>query len=509
MISSATRCAVSIARPITRRRSKRSACSRSSGCSASRTRIAARSSSTPRSKATASNGASPMKSVVAAFSLARQVHGDKGEWNAAARSRGRRARARRRRGAAVRRDPVRSHRVRQDERHRAREEVLRDRRVDRAAEPERAGLHLGRGRPADGSGLDADDPRRRRTEPVAAAAPEPVVEAKPTKGKRSKRNSAANIAAPVEEAKPVETKPMAVDASMPTPVVEDVKSAPTPLRPSSLRMSRPSRCAVEAKPAAAVDVPADLDAAMQKAKAAEGGAGQGRRRVEVRDRGDPSNPLPRRELARVLRGAASWAQLVDALKDEEAKAASTPAEKAAVFVELAEAYGKLNNDNQVIASLTQAIHHDPSMMDAYDKLAAPVRDQEAVAGSRQGARREGRAHRRRQRQGRDLPPDREPLPRALQQPGRGDQGVREGPRARSEQPARPSITCSQVYEKRRDWEKLIKLKEAEVERSPDAERAREGDRGRAAWPRPRSRSPTSARTGGRRLSSTSRATTRR
>ena len=48
----------------------------------------------------------------------------------------------------------------------------------------------------------------------------------------------------------------------------------------------------------------------------------------------------------------------------------TPGEKAAVFVELADAYGKLNNDNQVIASLTQAIHHDPSMMDAYDKLAA-------------------------------------------------------------------------------------------------------------------------------------------
>ena len=36
-----------------------------------------------------------------------------------------------------------------------------------------------------------------------------------------------------------------------------------------------------------------------------------------------------------------------------------------------------------------------------------------------------------------------------------------------------------VYEKRRDWEKLIKLKEAEIERAPD-ERARgQGDRGRA------------------------------
>ena len=83
----------------------------------------------------------------------------------------------------------------------------------------------------------------------------------------------------------------------------------------------------------------------------------------------PAQP-PRRELARVLRAAASWAQLADALKDEEAKAAATPADKAAVFLELADAYGKLNNDNQVMAALNSAVQADPTLGEAYDRLAA-------------------------------------------------------------------------------------------------------------------------------------------
>src|SRR5262249_51470480 len=74
---------------------------------------------------------------------------------------------------------------------------------------------------------------------------------------------------------------------------------------------------------------------------------------------------------RVLRGAGAWAQLVDALKDEEAKAAQTPAEKAQAFRELAEAYGKLNNENQVIASLNASLAQDSSgsQLALYDQLA--------------------------------------------------------------------------------------------------------------------------------------------
>ena len=71
-----------------------------------------------------------------------------------------------------------------------------------------------------------------------------------------------------------------------------------------------------------------------------------------------------------------------------------------------------------------------------------LREQEALARSRQDLEREGRAHAGRRRQGRHLSPGREPLPRAVLEPGRSDQGVREGPRARSEQPRKQPSTCS-------------------------------------------------------------------
>ncbi len=68
------------ARPITSRRSRRCARSASSGCSGSRTATAARSSSTPRCARPRPTAWSPMRSVVAAFTLVRQVQGDTGEW---------------------------------------------------------------------------------------------------------------------------------------------------------------------------------------------------------------------------------------------------------------------------------------------------------------------------------------------------------------------------------------------------------------------------------------------
>ena len=93
-----------------------------------------------------SNGEAPMRSVVAAFTLLLQVQGEKGEWqplldiaDAVI------AKAREQRGQAVRRDPGRPDRVRQAQRCRAREAVLRGRGGDRAAEPERAGLRRDRG----------------------------------------------------------------------------------------------------------------------------------------------------------------------------------------------------------------------------------------------------------------------------------------------------------------------------------------------------------------------------
>jgi tetratricopeptide (TPR) repeat protein len=55
---------------------------------------------------------------------------------------------------------------------------------------------------------------------------------------------------------------------------------------------------------------------------------------------------------------------------EEAKAATSGADKASVLLELAEAYQKLNNDNQMISALNGAVQQDPSRLEIYDRLAA-------------------------------------------------------------------------------------------------------------------------------------------
>ena len=60
--------------------------------------------------------------------------------------------------------------------------------------------------------------------------------------------------------------------------------------------------------------------------------------------------------------------LADALKDEEAKVMSSGPDKAGVLLELAEVYGKLNNDNQVMAALSSALAQDPARLEIYDRL---------------------------------------------------------------------------------------------------------------------------------------------
>jgi tetratricopeptide (TPR) repeat protein len=410
-------------------------------------------------KATASNGASTMKSVIAAFTLLKQVHGDKGEWNQ----------------LLDLADAV-LERVGADDRlfialqcgHIA---------FDKTNDLERAKKYF-----AIAAAIEPQNPNVQDFVSVAGElpmaagsmptipvqkdepAPEPVVEAK--EGKKGKRTSEAP--APVaEEAKPVETKPIAVDTSMPAPAPAIEAPAPVAAPAVESKHVDTKPMAVEAKPAA--DIPADLDGAMQKARSAEGGPDKGVAAWKQVIAAHPTNPLPRRELARVLRTAASWAQLVDALKDEEAKAAPTPVEKAAVFVELADAYGKLNNDNQVIASLTQAIHHDPSMMDAYDKLAALYENKKRwpdlvkVLAEKAERTVDGNGKVAIYLQIANL---------YLERFSNQAEAIKSFEKVLKLDPNNQQAVdhLLQVYEKRRDWEKLIKLKEAEIERSPEAER---------------------------------------
>jgi tetratricopeptide (TPR) repeat protein len=171
----------------------------------------------------------------------------------------------------------------------------------------------------------------------------------------------------------------------------------------------------------------------------------------------------------VLRTAQSWAQLADALKDEEAKASSTPADKAAVFVELAEVYGKLNNDNQVISSLTQAIHHAPDELATYDKLAGLYENKkrwpDLVKILNEKAERtvDGDGKVAIYLQVANL---------YLERFSNQAEAIKAFERVLDLDPnnLQAAEHLLAVYEKRRDWEKLIKLKEAEIERSDEASR---------------------------------------
>ena len=208
-------------------------------------------------KTTASNGMSTMTLGRRRVLARAPGAGRQGRVVAAARSRGRRARARRRGRADVRRAAVRTDRVRQGQRSRAREEVLRDRRADRAAEPQRSGLHLGRRRSAgrrraDGVGLDAGDPAAGRSS-LSRGVPS-VEEKQSKKGKRSKRNSAQNI-----------------------PVPRKSRGRSIPSRwPSMRRCRRP--CVVEAPPPAPAPAPVAVEAPHVETKPMPAARGAGRAR---------------------------------------------------------------------------------------------------------------------------------------------------------------------------------------------------------------------------------------
>jgi tetratricopeptide (TPR) repeat protein len=224
------------------------------------------------------------------------------------------------------------------------------------------------------------------------------------------------------------------------------------------------------KAAADKAVPADLGAAMDRARNAETSGDRGVGEWKKVIAAYPTERAPRRELARVLRTAQSWAQLADALKDEEAKACASPEDKAEVFLELADAYAHLNNDNQVISSLTQAIHHDPSRMDAFDKLAAIYENKKRwpdlvkVLNEKAERTADGNAKIAIYLQVANL---------YLERFSNQAEAIKAFEKVLELDPNNLEAAehLLAVYEKRRDWEKLIKLKEAEIERAPEVARA--------------------------------------
>jgi golgin subfamily B member 1 len=245
-----------------------------------------------------------------------------------------------------------------------------------------------------------------------------------------------------------------------TPATSDV---PTPATPP------PS-----AAPAAEEVIADDQRALMEAAAAAEGqGADKGIDAWKKAVAKDPAKRAPRRELARVLRKAERWTPLVDALKDEEAKAAKTPEEKVAVLSELVELYrDRIKNEAQVAATLAAMAGHQPDNLALLDQLAAQYENMkrwpDLVATLNKKA---GKLATPAEKVGMHL----RIANLYLEKFNNQAEAIKAFEAALEIDPdnAEAASHLKSVYEKRRDWEKLIALTKRENARVADpAERLR-------------------------------------
>jgi tetratricopeptide (TPR) repeat protein len=419
-------------------------------------------------RATVSNGVVPMRSVVAAFTLLRQVHGDRGEWNElldiAESLLDRPSGASGLGGEDQLYIAIQAGQIAFDKAN----DIARARKFFAVAariEPQNPSVQDFEA--AIGLGGDDQAAMAAGSMPMAAQADggregatqaAPAAPAAPEQSAVGRTGAQAPVTAPV-------TAPAAASVAKPVaPVLPVVDNKPPE------RVTPPP----EAQVAQTGPLPTDLEGAMKAAKAAEGGADRGVLAWKDVVAKHPQAPEPRRELVRVLRQAQSWAQLADALKDEEAKVASSGPGKASILLELAEVYGKLNNDNQVMTALSAALAQDPSRLEIYDRLCAlyeaKKRWPDLVKVLLEKAER--------------VPFEDGDQPGKvaiylqvanlyLERFSNQAEAIKAFERVLeldpNNQPAIDHLLA--VYEKRRDWEKLIKLKEAEVERTPEAERA--------------------------------------
>jgi len=220
-------------------------------------------------------------------------------------------------------------------------------------------------------------------------------------------------------------------------------------------------------PAVVESLPDDVDAAIAVARAAEAdGPDRGIQVWRQVVQQHPALRTPRRELARVLVHAEKWAPLVEALKDEEHRLTATPDEHIAVLHELADAYGRLRNDLTAVNTLNQILKIDPSNLAALDRLIALYEamkrwpDLVAVLGKR-------------------APLIEDPTERValylrianlyIEKFSNQAEAIKAFEKVLEIDPDNQQAIhhLMEVYEKRRDWEKLIALREREIDRTTD------------------------------------------
>lgn len=410
-------------------------------------------------KASSSNGAM-MKSPVAAFTLLRQVHGERGEWT-----------------QLLELAEIVLTRLDGEER------LYIAIQAGQIAFDKANDIALARKFFAIAAGIEPQNPSVQEFVEVVGLAAEPALAPPPSPPQSSSPSAAGSMPMRIQaDTEPMRAEPDPVEFKRPVlePPPPVVPAAPPPVVAAPVVVEAPP-VVVEAPPVA-VAVPPPVERAapaqpsnelgdlMKAARAAESGQDKGVAAWKDTIAKHPQEKAPRRELVRVLRGAGAWAQLVDALKDEEAKASPSTGEKVEVLLELADAYGRLNNDNQVIAALNGALAQAPERLDLYDRLGdlyeAKKRWPDLVKTLTEKARNI------------DDTPSKVAINLRvanlyLERFSNQAEAIRSFETVLELEPDNQQAVnhLLAVYEKRRDWEKLIKLRESEVDRTPEDERA--------------------------------------
>ncbi|GAB4564002.1 MAG: hypothetical protein Tsb0020_13700 [Haliangiales bacterium] len=225
----------------------------------------------------------------------------------------------------------------------------------------------------------------------------------------------------------------------------------------------------EPNPAPAPEIISDeLAAAMESARASEAdgpdGAINAWREVVA---SAPDKRAPRRELARVLREAGKWRPLVDALKEEEQQAALHPVHKVEVLRELAAVYqDELRNEQQAVTALSQITEVAPGELDVYDQLAAHYESKKRWPDLVNTLSKKAE----------NLPDKDDQVALYLEiaklyidRFSNQAEAIKAFEQVLALDPNNEAAVehLLSVYEKRRDWEKLIGLREAEIARIED------------------------------------------
>ena len=186
--------------------------------------------------------------------------------------------------------------------------------------------------------------------------------------------------------------------------------------------------------------------------------------------GNASMRTPRREYARVLRGAAKWNALVEALKEEEQKAAKTDGERVAILREMIGVYREVRNEVMAVNTLTAILKINENDVATLDELAdqyeSMKRWPDLVATL--------------QKKAPLLESEDEQVALYLRianlyidRFSNQAEAIKAFEKVLALDPDNADATTHllAVYEKRRDWEKLISLREREIEKADESERA--------------------------------------